>query len=57
MEWVDLAKQNGSPGYPMGAKQSPLGERCKAHSREDLVMGSMATGQLLIIQKDIQCEI
>jgi len=54
MEWVDLAKQNGSPGYPMGAKQSSLGERRQAHSREDLVMGSMATGQLLIIQKDIQ---
>lgn len=49
-----LAKQNGSPGYPTGAKQSPFGERCQAQSREDLVMERMATGQLLITKKDIQ---
>lgn len=51
--WVYLAKQNGGPGYPTGAKQSPFGERCQAQSREDLVMGRMATGKLLIT-KDIQ---
>lgn len=54
MEWVYLAKQNDIPGYPPGAKQPPFGERCQAHSREDLVMERMATGQLLITKKDIQ---
>lgn len=54
MEWVYLAKQNGSPCYLTGAKQSPFGERCQAQSSEDLVMERMATGQLLITKKDIQ---
>lgn len=54
MERVCLAKQNGSPGSPCGAKQSPFGERCQAQSREDLVMERMATGQLLMTKKDTQ---
>lgn len=54
MEWVYLAKRNGSPGNLTGAKQSPFGERCQAQSREDLVMEIMVTGQLLTTKKDIQ---
>lgn len=46
MEWVYLAKQNGSAGYPTGAKWSPFGERCQTQSREDLVMERMAAAQL-----------
>lgn len=40
-------------GYTTGAKQSPLGERCQAQSREDLVIERMATGQLLITSYSI----